>query len=401
MNDSRVWSVAKFEFLRFFDFRGEVISLLILMLLAALRFGGEAILNAGSKAPVRIATSIQGLPLANGDGRFHFEPISPRDLERKKLELKGDQLDGILLEATDHGSSGYTLLVHRSPNWTDEFQELMQAHQRNLRIQTAGLSMPAYERINEPVNFDLAYIDSAFRPKTASVYGFAIGFIVLTMLGVIGCLSMLVQGIAGEKFGRISEMVLTALPAQTWLDGKIIAATLHGLKTIVTYAIYTSLAAVVMGFVQLSVVVDLLAQSSIVGLLVLICVLGLCFWNCFFALIAAILPSEQSAIRNTLPILPISFLLISLTGAKHPQSEFLEFLSIFPPSSMAAMPVRLLNGAVPTLDVILALIFSVITIVLLRFLAGRVFVYATISAGSSTTILDYINFVFRDKKAIR
>jgi ABC-2 type transport system permease protein len=221
------------------------------------------------------------------------------------------------------------------------------------------------------------------------------------MLGVIGCLSMLVQGIAGEKFGRISEMVLTALPAQTWLDGKIIAATLHGLKTIVSYAIYTSLAAVVMGFVKLSVVVDLLAQLSIVGLLVLICVLGLCFWNCFFALIAAILPSEQSAIRNTLPILPISFLLISLTGAKHPQSAFLEFLSIFPPSSMAAMPVRLLNGAVPTLDVILALIFSVITIALLRFFAGRVFVYATISAGSPTTILDYINFSFRGKKAAR
>ncbi|CBA15222.1 ABC transporter permease [Xanthomonas albilineans] len=400
MNDSRVWSVAKFEFLRFFDFRGEVISLLILMLLAALRFGGEAILNAGSKAPVRIATSIQGFPLANGDSRFHFEPILVSDLERKKLDLKNDQLDGILLEDAGHGSSSvYTLLVHRSPNWTDEFQKLIQAHQRNLRIQTAGLSMPAYERINESVNFDLAYIDAAFRPKTASVYGFAIGFIVLTMLGVIGCLSMLVQGIAGEKFGRISEMVLTALPAQIWLDGKVIAATLHGLKTIVTYAIYTSLAVVVMGFVKISVFVDLLAQSNMVGLLVLICILGLCFWNCFFALIAAILPSEQSAIRNILPILPISFLLISLSGAKHPQSEFLEFLSIFPPSSMAAMPVRLLNGAVPTLDVILALIFSVMAIVLLRFFAGRVFVYATISAGSSATIFDYIKLFFR--KSIR
>ncbi len=320
--------------------------------------------------------------------KFQFVAVLPEKHSASDLSVKNGSLSGLVVP--DASGSGYELHVARTSSWVHGLEQEFAPVYRRILAQRFGLSDAESVTLFDTPSMRMKVAGGVEAPETTALYGLTIAFMVLTILGVITSLSIILQGISGEKFGRISEMILTAIPPKVWIDGKLIAATLHGLKTIVTYSLYSAVVAIILGLVSQSALVQILSNSALLSTVLLLCTLGLLLWNNIFAAVASLLPNAHSPVKNTLALVPMSFLLICLGGIKSPDNHFMVFLSIFPASAPFAMPVRLLSGAVSWIEVVSAFALLLISIVVLRALTIRIFARAVLNVGNAVRATDIV-----------
>ena len=92
---------------------------------------------------------------------------------------------------------------------------------------------------------------------------------------------MIFQGLLGERFGHATEMILSAAPPGLWLDCKVAASILHGLKTVAVYGVYGAIGWTLMsGSASGDATFAEGSWKVMLGLLVF-CLLGLMLWNWF------------------------------------------------------------------------------------------------------------------------
>lgn len=394
--DTRILEVAKFEFRRFLDIKGEVITLLILLLIAGIRFGGDLLMQTGRGDTV-IAVAVEGLvqPGDSPKGRYQFGflPAVPATRATNFRRVADGTLDALLIPSAD--MRAFELHVRDVPIWREDLQAAFDPVRRRIIGAKLGLTPENVSLLEAQPTFSV-HSHGASTSKPEATYAVAIAFMVMVVMGVMGALNVILQGVVTEKFGRISEMVLSAIPAQVWIDGKLIAATAHGLKTTVLYSLYGCLAAILLGFLTLPVIQQIAADGLNLLLLLSVCGLGVAFWSCGFAAVAALMPSANSPIKNSFVFVPMSMLLMTLGGVKDPSNSFLIFLSYFPPSSAFAMPVRMLHGTASLASVGLSVALLVLACALLRSFTIGVFHNAVMDvADSKISLAGYLRNALR------
>lgn len=377
--------VTRFEFSRHFSFKGELIGLALILIVVAFKFGGQKLMErANHDDPVRIGVVVQSTdePLPADIGRVSFEPVDGRvALSAGSLKARG--LKGVVHYEPD---GTFTAVSAARDGLPEAVQEALNHVARNRKLAEKGLGAQDLEEISRPAV--LHYQDLAGRELDDGRATRALGVVVtsLSLFACIGSFGLLFQTISGEKSQRVSEVVLSCIPAQTWIDGKVLAISLIGLKTVILYGLYLAIASALLTDNANGAQATQALSVSRIAWTAAFSLAGLLLWNSFFAALAASTSGEYGSGRRALFLLPMSLYLVCFAGIDNPENWFMKALSFFPGSSMIAMPLRILTGQVPGWQIVLSLALLVAGVWAMRSLAGGIFRVGMLMYGKPLSV---------------
>jgi ABC-2 type transport system permease protein len=275
------------------------------------------------------------------------------------------------------------------PRWAADLAPFLARQARGAWAARAGLGPAEVAALGDSITLR-AHV--ALAQRSGSRRGdFLLTFAVLLLMTtvIMVSISYLMVGISGEKSARVTEVVISAVPAQAWMDGKLIAFTGVGLVVGVAWAAALLLMAGSFAFV-------LPATVNVPGLLLtaLFALLGLYLYNALIAGLMASAQSLQSASKwqsnfVALPFIPVMFL-----GAliEHPDSPAMAILSQLPVFSPVMVPARFVLGGIRPWEVALALALLALACWFTRLAAGRVFRLGMLMYGKDMTLPELLRW---------
>lgn len=364
-----VAEVARWEFRRYVKPKQQVIGALITL---AMAMGGALIgrLASGGTSAVELAVvgaELVGLPAEVG--RFRIERHGAAALERLRRDVEDGESDAVLVIFSADGGD---LITRQTPAWHDELARELTAFAVGRRLETSDFDIDRLAAIQAP--FRLAVHEAAPRAGRAErVAAFiALG---LMLMGLFTGMSYIFISVTGEKQSRLSEQVISAIPPQAWIDGKIL-----GLSGV---SIVSMLSLVASGFVFLALTRLLwdwsiplpttVERPDLLLAAIGFVFLGFLFWFVFLGAVAAMVNDPHTSNRSQLMLLPVLTMVPAFIAVSDPSAGWIRVLSIVPPMSGAVLPARLLVAEVPWWEAGLAAALLLGGIGLIRRFAGRVF----------------------------
>ena len=281
------------------------------------------------------------------------------------------------------------MLRRGAPRWSGRLQVFLNAQLRRERAIALGLSPASVSSLEDTVTLRRHV---ALGPRSAGSRAdllLTTALLALFLTVILLSNSYMMVGISGEKTARVTEVVLSAVSAEAWMDGKIIALSGVGLLAGVVWSaslllMAGPLAFAIPGTVNLVNVLLVLAFA----------ILGLYFYNALIAALMASAQNLQSAMKwqanfVMLPFLPFLF----LTGlVENPDAPALAVLSQLPFFSPVMIPTRLVLGAVRPWEVALAGGLLLGACALVRIAAGRVFRLGMLMYGKDMTLPELVRW---------
>jgi ABC-2 type transport system permease protein len=298
----------------------------------------------------------------------------------------------VLVPAGFADGDSVRLLARRSrPGWARRLREPLQAAAQIERSRAAGLPHETLERLNAEVPFK----ESLTRPESGTSKGDAIAALALAVLllaTIYATAAFLGVGITGEKQARVTEVIVSAIRPQSWMDGKLVGFTLVGLLMATVWGGSALLFAVFSSWTLPPAV----SPGSIVAYFLFL-VAGFAFYVSMFSAILATIKDMQSTSRIQayfyfIPVIPFIFI---ETILERPESLFSVVLSWIPFFAPMLMPVRIALKAAPTWEWIGALVVLVVATHFMRLAAGTAFRVGMLMYGKRATIPEVIKWMRR------
>jgi ABC-2 type transport system permease protein len=410
--NGRIWDVFGYELRRNFRRKGflfttfgvPVIGLLLSLLLPTLLagIGSSGQDNRDPMQPTLPTELMQGIrhagyidlsgriaaptgSLATAFTRFDDEPAA-------QAALAAGTIDTYYVIPADYFETGDVEQVLPRLTITSINNDLIE--QLLLQTLDQGVSPQVVSRLSDPANFSevdrqrdtAGDSESAFDSRFIVVYIFAI-----ILLGSLFTTNgYLLQSVIEEKETRLIEILLASLRPFELLAGKIAAMGLLGLLQVV---VWTS-AFLFFGWLSLSDqmrtllpiltgIARITIPFNILPTLFIYFVLGYLLFAALFGVVGALSNSMREGPQYTvifvLPaVAPFYFLSIFATT---PNAALPVFLSIFPLTAPLSMAMRLAVTNVPLIEVVISVAVLALTVVLVMWLAGRLFRVGTLLAG--------------------
>jgi len=311
-------------------------------------------------------------------------PPAARDTAALAQGVRRKEWNGALVLAEHFPDSGRVeAIVYRErPGWRDRVNEHLLRYARHQRAARYGLGSEQIERLEASVTLLERPADPA-RRTSGSDRGFAVLTVMLTLMGLFVVNSYLAIGITGEKQARVTEVVVSAIRPQSWMDGKIVAYTLIGLVQILIWVATLVVAVVVIGR-------ELPMGMEPLRLLLLgtFMVLGLALYVSLWALVLATIKDIQSTSKFQaylifMPIVPFMFLESLM---QNPDGPLAVTFSLFPFFSPFVVPLRLALKSIPPWEVASALALLAVTAHFLRLAAGQSFRIGMLMYGKELSL---------------
>lgn len=387
-------AVTRWEFQRYIKWKQQIVGMLVTMVVVGAfvvlpRLGDDD--DDGARTIAVIGDEV--LPVSDAGGAYTFVPRS-RDDEQQLREAVDDQVfDGLLIvQSPDE----VELVLRREADWASGVHALITSARREQMIARAGLSREQVDDILAPPALEMSYTSAAGEGRGGRVT--VIIVISLMLFTVFVGMSYIFGSITGEKQIRVTEQVISAIPPQAWIDGKILGLMLVSvvgvLVQVVGFAIVFLIARAAFGGDPITLPQSLGSPGTIVSIL-LFAVFGLFFWFAFFGAIAATIDDPQHSARGSFLMLPVFATVLAYMVPGSPDSGLSLFLSHFPATSPAAMPARMLSTDVGWFEVGLSLLLLAVSIVLLRTAAGRIFRMAMLMYGKEPEWAEMRRWIFQ------
>lgn len=153
--------------------------------------------------------------------------------------------------------------------------------------------------------------------------------------------------ITAEKQQRITEQVVSAISFQTWIDGKILDIADIGQAYVVYYTALGLIGALMLTWFGTPFAAGpALVKPLLVLLFIVLALLGILMWNAFLAGVADTIDDPNISQKTgwmLLPAVPVGMAFFSLIS---PSNALIQFLGIFPPTSYAVLPARMVMTSV-------------------------------------------------------
>ena len=393
------WTVARFEFLRVIRRTDFVVSLVLMPLLSVgASVGANLLARRAADAPVKLAFASEApgvtpkLAVLDTVKAVTWFPVSGASASEAALRegIEAKRYDGaVLLPAGFAQGDSVRILARRSrPGWARRLREPLLAAARIERVQQAGLTGEALERLNAPI----AFRETLTRPESGTSKGDAIAALALTvlLLGTIyATAAFLGVGITGEKQARVTEVIVSAIRPQDWMDGKLVGFTLVGLLMATVWGGSALLFAVFSSWKLPPAV----SPGSIVAYL-LVMVAGFAFYVSMFSAILATIKDMQSTSRIQayfyfIPVIPFIFI---ETILERPESMFAIVLSWVPFFAPMLMPARIALKAAPPWEWMGALVVLIIATHFMRLAAGTAFRVGMLMYGKEVNLPELVRW---------
>lgn len=377
---SPVLQVAAWEFRRFFKLRVLLGSFALAIFGCSIGFVGGVVSKRSKSKPVDLAVVNEtGAPLAPTPGsRLRFQSATAADQQRVMEEVGAKKLGGLLIWRADGTAE---LTVMRQPVWKDQLVAALTEAKRKQRLGDLQLSTAQLDELLAPVNPSVRFHDAAPRQSPKAEILLVLCLTALMLMAVFLSFSYQFIAITGEKQARVTEVILSAIKPQEWIDGKILGISLLALTTV---ALYAAAVLAVLGTLVLAGMIPIAAAflNPFNWLLFLTMALGgLLFWNCFLGAIAATIADPLSSSRSSLMMIPAVFVAIAFGALKDPDTTFMRILTFAPMTSPTVLPARVVLGEIAWWEILLSLAILAGSIWFTRRIAGRIFEASILTYG--------------------
>jgi ABC-2 type transport system permease protein len=190
-------------------------------------------------------------------------------------------------------------------------------------------------------------------------------------------------GVVEEKSSRVVEVLLSAIPARTLLAGKVLGIGLLGLAQLFVIAVAAVAAAALVGSIAF--------EAAMLPPILLVLgwfVLGYIAYACLSAAAAARVSRQEELQNATTPLTMLAMVsfFASFYVFFNPSGTGPLIVSVIPPVSALAMPIRMSRGDAALWEIGLAVVLMLGLITALIVVAGRVYEGAVLRMGAKVPL---------------
>ncbi len=335
-----IWTIALFEFKRYFKWKQEIISIALLLLGVGFSSLWPVIKGVIDKDYQVAVVGATQMPSLSG---FQFSQISP-ETQASVAKQIGENWHALV--SIEGGK--LRLTVKEKASWQTKLKASLQEWQQKREI--ASLPLTAEQRLQitqlPEIDFVTLKPEKNNQDEKDRVL-LSAGLLVLLSLGVFSGFGFLFAGITSEKQNRVTEQLLTLITPAQWIQGKILGISLFCLKTMLSYGllffVFVQGVAVVNGKAAAHLPLSLFEIFSVI----LFIGLGLVLVNSFMAAFAATIDDPNHSSRSIVMFLPVIPIFLSFNAVDNAEGMLMQVLSIFPLTSFAGMPLRMAHTIVP------------------------------------------------------
>ena len=271
------------------------------------------------------------------------------------------------------------------------------------RLEKVGLDNSRMKEITFiPLDFSTERITEKGRAGSgmASVmFGFAIGFLLYLSIVIYG--QTIMSGVLEEKTTRVAEVVMSSVPTDTLLAGKVLGVGAVGLTQqilwIVTTYVLLQLRAPIMARLGAPAMNFTLPDISLGAgvIFLLFFLLGFIFYSSLYAAVGSSVNSESEARQAASPlmIMIVSTAVFIQPVLLNPTGTAAKVLSLVPFSSPIIMPIRMAVTGVPPLELAASLVFLAIGCLAALWLASRIYRVGLLMYGKRPTMREMLRWV--------
>jgi len=238
-------------------------------------------------------------------------------------------------------------------------------------------------------------------PAAALATGFAGGFLLYMTLLIYGIQVM--RAVLEEKTTRIVEIVISVVRPGQLMLGKILGVGAVGLTQLGIWALSVVLlltfglpyvVAVRPELLGLEAAMEFVPRAAELALFLLFFVLGYFLYSSLYAAVAAMCLSDEEAQQTQMPvtILLVVPMMILMPIMENPDGPWGTWLSLVPFFSPVLMFPRYMAGA-PLWQVGLSLVLMVVAIVVVAWVAGRIYRVGILMQGKRPTLPEIVRWV--------
>ena len=372
--------VAGWEFRRYFKWKDQLIGFLIFLGVGALSYGVGKLATGGRRS-MTIATA--GFEVSAPAGsRLKFAP-APDDTAERTRQLDEGDFSGILTRRVD---GSFDLYVKKDPRYMMELRGILSELVRRERMVQSGLSESQLESILASPDVAVRFTDPQRQRAGVAERVVAVMFLGLVIMSVFTGMAYLLTGITGEKQLRVTESITAIIPPQAWIDGKILGIGAYSMATIANMILGATVLAAVARLTWDFPIPGIIVRPWVIVILVVFSGLAVAMWNAAFAAFASTIDDPNTSTRTSVMFLPFLPMAMSVSVLRDPDQVAARVLSLFPLTSPAAMPLRVILSNPGAVEIVSAIALLIGTVWLFRRLAGRIFEVGMLMYGKEPTM---------------
>jgi ABC-2 type transport system permease protein len=367
-----VFEIAKWEFHRWFKWKDQILTLFITAAISAAIWGGIKFLK-DDQAPIELA--VLGSDLLKIDtppnSRLILQAADGQEEMRLRTQVGRGELAGLLVIKN---SDEAELLVYKEPLWRGELEERLREARTQLKIQQLRIPPAQLAEAMRPLTLAVVIHEGGHMPASTAekiTAGLAIG---IMLFGIFIGAAYQFVAITGEKQLRVTEMIVSAVSPQQWIDGKILGVSAYALAfTATTVSSVLLFVFISQAFGSGWMIPIEVTNPMVVIALILVALAGFMFWNTIFAAISATINDPNTSARGSLLLLPFAPVVFAAFAFKNPDTVVMKTLSVIPFTSSAVLPARLVLTEVSWWEVPLALLLLALCTWFFRSAGGKIF----------------------------
>ncbi len=267
-----------------------------------------------------------------------------------------------------------------------------------VRLRDAGLDVAEVATLVRPVSVDEAQITASGEEGGGafSTFFFAYGITFLIYFITFFYSLAVMRSVLEEKTNRISEVLVSSVPASRLLAGKIMGVSAAAIlqvgiwAAIVVLSIVSSDALIARFGIPAEVFEAITIPFGAVAQFMAFFLLGFVLYSSLFAALGAAVTSEHEAqsfqfILLIPLILPMLFL-TAITG--EPTGRIATTLGMIPFTAPVAMPMRIASAPIPAWQVAASLALIAVTAAGVAWVAGKIYRVGMLSTGRKASLGD-------------
>lgn len=369
----------------------------------SLAVGGESVNETGSER--------RGLSDEEFDARFRVEEVavSVDSLAELRDELSGrvmrEELDAYLILPEDTLRGGAAQLYAR--NTGDVFthsilEDRLTRVVIEQRMREARIDGDRVRELSREVEMERTRVTKGGEHRDdggSFIFPFIIGAFIITAIMIYG--QAVLSAVVEEKTTRIVEVLFSSLEAFPLLMGKLVGVSFVALTQFMIWALMFILVALYGAGAALAAGVELsVPRVPVVAVAYapLFFLLGFYIYTTIYAVIGSIVTTEKEASQIILPVslLPVVAIYLAFPVIRSPNSDFSFWVSLVPFFSPVTMLVRVVTETPPVWQVALSLVIGVTTVLLMVWLAARIYRTGMLMYGKRPTIPEVLRWVGRN-----
>lgn len=259
------------------------------------------------------------------------------------------------------------------------------------RLRRAGLDVSGVARLIQRVEVENARISATGEEKgdaqSTFFVAYILAFVIYFMVAIYGVSVM--RSVLEEKTSRISEVLVSSVPATQLMAGKILGVASAALLQVLIWSVLMGLLVTRSDMIAERAGIPPEALRAIavdpgtLFLLLVFFVLGFLLFAALFAALGAAVTTEQEGQSfQMLVMLPLFLpLLFLLPLTNEPLGSAATTLGLFPFTAPVAMPMRMASTAIPPLQVALSVGILLVTLALVAWIAGKIYRIGILATG--------------------